>query len=104
MNIQKQFITITPDGKIEKKEITEAPEGEEINKAVGGYFELVPYFTNYDGMPCIAFCNEYGKINKLPFNSTATNAWEDVAPVNGQDHLVGTVVIITGPQSFLRSM
>ncbi len=106
-----ELIAIHPDGKIEKKEITKIPGLQDLKDIVGGWLETVPYFTTYEGNPCIAFCNEEGKLPHfdLPFNATATRLWaKSVISSTGQtrinDHLVGSIAVIVGPKSFLRDM
>jgi hypothetical protein len=103
----KYLISISPDNRIKKKGIEKAPDYRELNKIVGGSIELIPYFTRYDGKPCVAFCNEEGKLPhlNLPFNAMAQSLWEKALgrPIT-EDHLVGTIAIIVGPQSFLNEL
>jgi hypothetical protein len=106
-----ELITIHPDGKIDKKEITKIPELKDLKDIVKGWIELIPYFTTYEGIPCIAFCNEEGKLPHfdLPFNATATKLWaKSVIATTGQtrinDHLVGSIAVVVGPKSFLKDM
>jgi hypothetical protein len=67
---------------------------------------MVPYFTTYEGSPCIAFCNEEGKLPHfdLPYNPTATGLWSKAIGKVPNDHLVGGIAIVVGPKSFLRDM
>jgi hypothetical protein len=78
---------------------------------VGGYIEMVPGFTHYEGEPCVAFCDEDGKSKCLPVNMRATDLW--YRSVGGpvfdtydgpQDYLVGPVVIITGDRALMRKL
>lgn len=96
---------IHPSGEITRKEYTAEIPLEDLNKAVGGYIELVPYFNDYKGVNCRAFCNEYGKINGLPYNEPATALWErafgkSVRP----DFLVGSIAIVTGDREFMSEL
>ena len=103
----KYLISVSPEGHIRKEGINKPPPLEVIQKIVGGYFELVPYFTKYDGSACLAFCNENGKLQhvNLPYNRFAHALWEKAVgrPIT-EDHLVGTIAIIVGPEKFLRSL
>ena len=65
------------NGKRTVKTLPEGTRGEldEMQKAVGGYIELVPYFDHFEGEPCEVYCNEEGKIHGLPFNDEATSSW-----------------------------
>jgi hypothetical protein len=101
-----KLIAIHPDGKIDKKEITKIPELQDLKDIVGGWIEMVPYFTIYEGTLCIAFCNEEGKLPhlNLPFNATATDLWSKAIGHKLNDHLVGSIAVVVGPKSFLRDM
>jgi Domain of unknown function (DUF3846) len=103
----KYLISIHPDGRIRKEAIDKAPDHTVLNKIVGGYIELIPYFTKYDGSSCVAFCNEEGKLPhlKLPPNKFAQALWERAVgrPIT-EDYLVGSIAIIVGPEKFLRTL
>lgn len=105
--IDKYLISIHPDGRISKKEITEAPHYTDLNKIVGGPIELIPYFSKYDNSSCVAFCNEEGKLPhiQLPVNKVAQALWEKAVgrPIT-EDYLVGSIAIIVGPMSFLQTL
>jgi hypothetical protein len=82
---------------------------EDLQAAVGGYIELVPYWTTHveDGVPvpCRVFCNENGKIERLPVNRGATLLWRAVAGiVDGGDYLAGPVAIVTGDAEFMADL
>jgi hypothetical protein len=95
-----------------------------LNKAVGGYIEAVPGFNSIcqDGraVPCVAFCNEEGKLQGLPFNNSATALWDralrrivgddgGLMYPNGlsgdegrpADVLVGPVIVLIGDDEFM---
>jgi len=71
-----------------------------LQDKVGGHIETVPYLTEYDGERCVAYCNEYGKVNGLAFNPAATDLWHKVTGYT-QDVLLGDVVILVGDDKFL---
>jgi hypothetical protein len=99
---------IQHDGKTISKEITTTNDVryEILKEALNdGMLELIPYFTKYDGTSCIAFCDEEGKLKKLPFNPVAHTLWEiAVGKHISVDYLVGPVVIISAPQEFLKQL
>lgn len=102
--IPKQLFTIQPNGEVQVKDIAVHPTAEEIHDIVGGYFELVPFLTNYHGRPCVAMCNTDGKRLNLPFNPYATAYWDSVIGGTGGDYLVGNIVIVVGPREWLMEM
>lgn len=64
----------------------------EINPIVGGYIEFIPF-----GKDAIAYCNEEGKMKRLPMNPLATRLARDrKIGLMRDDYLVGTIVIF-GP-------
>jgi hypothetical protein len=51
------------------------------------------------------FCNENGKIERLPVNRGATLLWRAVAGiVDGGDYLAGPVAIVTGDAEFMADL
>ena len=95
---------IQVDGAVSSEELAAPPALEELQRGVGGDIELVPYFTKYEGKPCVAFCDEDGKRKGLPINDHATALWHAlVAALRGRDVLVGPVVIVSGAE-VLRAM
>lgn len=96
---------VHPSGEITKKEYSSEIPLEDLQKTVGGYIELVPFFTQYEGRPCRAFCNEYGKLNQLPYNEPATALWEQVFGRSVRpDFLVGSIAIVTGDREFMEEL
>lgn len=97
-------LTIIPvgDAAVSSKELAAAPRLEELQGGVGGDIETVPYFTRYQGEPCVAFCNEAGKLDGLPVNRRATILWHGQRPIN--DYLVGPIVIVTGDKALMRAL
>lgn len=86
--------TITPDGKTTKTESESVPQYETISEAVGGYIETVPHFDKYEGRPCVAFCNEEGKLDGLDPNPVAQQYWDEQLGFYNPDYLVGPILII----------
>ena len=84
----------------------------ELNSAVGGYIEVVPYFDTLllDGkrQRCVVFCNEQGKLEGLPMNPLAQALWHDALAYQrmGQidDYLVGSIAIAVGDEQFLAEL
>jgi hypothetical protein len=101
-------LTIIPvgDAAVSSKELAAAPRLEELQAGIGGgYIEVVPHFTRYQGKPCIAFCDEDGKRKGLPVNHRAAELWYAQEPrVMGRDVLVGPIVIITGDRELMEEL
>lgn len=97
-----QLTVIKTDGTITVTELSAAPALEILQKSVGGWLETVPYFAKYEGKPCVAFCNEEGKIRELPFNSVASDLWWSQFPTS--DALFGDIVILRGDKKFLGAL
>lgn len=67
-------------GQVEHSTQDNAPKLPQLQSAVGGYIETVPYFTNftYNGKKYKrgrAYANEEGLLRNLPLNITASVAW-----------------------------
>jgi hypothetical protein len=91
--------TLLPSGKVEATPLERLPTLEEMQRAVGGYIETVPYLDQYDGKPCVAFCNEEGKLKAEPINDRATGLWVQALKRRNMvpnDILVGAIAIVTG--------
>jgi Domain of unknown function (DUF3846) len=73
---------------------TKHPSLHRIRKVVGGYIELVPLWTSFLGDPCVAYCNEEGKLEGLPVNGSATIAWYRNVGRHMDDVLCGNVIVI----------
>jgi Domain of unknown function (DUF3846) len=102
----KGTITIfRPDAVISEQRKLDAPPGLEVlHELVGGYIERVPLWPKYEGQPCVALCDEEGKLKNYPVNMAATQAWRRVAPAFTDDVLVGTVVVLTGDSEFMNAL
>lgn len=70
----------------------------------GGLIELVPGFTSWHGFECCAFCDEEGKIKRLPVNHVATAEWEKCVGHKLDDVLVGPVVVVFGDPEFMEML
>jgi len=94
------------DGTIEKVDLDKPPELELLKKAVGGYIELVPGLNKIKRTPCVAFCNEEGKLQGLPLNIKATELWANSGAFKHilSDVLCGDVIVITGDEELMRSL
>lgn len=87
-------------------ELSAPPTLDFLQSTVGGYIEAVPLFeATPQGNPCVAFCNEEGKLNGMPLNVEATTEWYRLVPkARGIDHLVGPIVVIEGDEELMRSL
>jgi hypothetical protein len=65
-----------------------------IRKVVGGYIEMVPLWSTFLGDPCVAYCNEEGKLEGLPINKTASISWYRNVGRHMNDILCGHVIVI----------
>jgi hypothetical protein len=92
------------DINVKRIPLTAPPELKTLQKLVGGYIEVVPHFKTLYGKPCVAYCNEEGKLNGLPINHGATALWAAAlgASVKLHDVLAGTVVVLTGDPEILE--
>lgn len=101
---RQYLIAVHPDGKVDKKEIKRVPHLDQLKEIVGGWIETVPYFNTYEGSPCIAFCNEEGKLHGSPFNPFAQTLWLKATKMAVHDSLVGSIAIVVGSKDFLSRM
>ena len=86
---------------------------EDLQKAVGGFIEIVPYFSMIgeggSRTRCVVFCNEDGKRLQLPLNHVANDLWNrELLLATGSglelDYLVGSIAIVWGDDEFMESM
>jgi Domain of unknown function (DUF3846) len=90
-----------PDPKL----LTEKPSLEILQFGVQGYIEVVPFFNNLGQRPCVAFCNEEGKLKGMARNDYATILWQQaLGPRMIDDYLVGNIVIVVADPKFLENM
>lgn len=86
-----------------------------LHEQLGGSLEIVPHFNmilhEEQLYSCVAFCNDDGKREPLPFNLHATALWN--AAVGGGligpdgravDYLVGNIVVLIGDREFMASL
>lgn len=100
----------TEDGRDFTVYLVAVPPLEGIQEAVGGSIEAVPGFDTIevDGglrVPCVAFCDEEGKLKRRPINVTAQNLW--MKALDGRfpnDVLAGDVVVIYGDDELMRDL
>jgi hypothetical protein len=86
---------INTDGSKVKSSQEHCPDLKQLHEAVGGYIESVPYWQEWQAEPCVVFCNEEGKLMKLPINEVATVHWRvALLPHEIDDVLCGNVIII----------
>lgn len=89
--------TIHPSGKVDKVLQEKAPKLDQLQAAVQGYIETVPYFTKMtlDGTQykhCTAYANEEGLLRGMQMNLLASLLWRESYPHTSQ-LLHGLVVI-----------
>jgi hypothetical protein len=69
---------IRHNGQIERRKLTRPPTAEELHEIVGGYLEVVPYWTHLKTLGrCVAFCDSNGKTTGgKKFNKPARAMWK----------------------------
>lgn len=103
------MLVIATDGSIQRRELTDPTNLLPVlQKEVGGYIEVVPYFSRFldesEMKRCVVLCNENGKLDGLPYNALATALWQDELRKLGgsiDDVLVGPVLVIMGDKEFM---
>lgn len=105
--MQGRVTTITADGRFIVHDYDSSPALNDLQEAVGGYLETIPFFTSFEGAPCIAFCDEEGKLKRKFTNVQASQLWASSLAEQGRrpwDILVGDVIVITGDEEFMESL
>jgi hypothetical protein len=112
-------ISIDVSGQETRREIVGEPTLEVLKEAIGGgHTKAVPYFFTFpvDGsmVKCMAFCDENGKNNGLPYNRFATAHWQKSLQRQGRslqnahgeltDFLCGKVAIVYGDNEFMGAL
>lgn len=92
------------NGTTTTKNLDGTPSLEMLQEAVGGMIETVPYFDTYMDSPCVAFCDEEGKIKGKPLNPDATTLWRKILQADLIDVLVGDICIVQGDDEFLSRL
>ena len=84
---------IVDNGSVQSRELRSPPELEELQEAVDGLIEVIPYFETYQGKPC------------EPANLAWRVAFQKATGQLPQpEYLVGPVVIVTGDEEFLSAL
>jgi hypothetical protein len=124
--MQGSMLVIRPDDTYMVKHFNAPLLLDDMQEAVGGSIEIVPYFQVCPILPdvddwtpldistgilptaCVALCNEEGKLEGLEPNSSATWLWQISArhfgfgPIN--DVLHGPVAMIYGDSEFMETI
>jgi hypothetical protein len=99
------LVVIGVDGKIEERPIEVGDVAKEVRAVLDDHLEAVPYFSQYKGKRCVAFCGENGKRKGLAPNLLATTIWQlEFPPPHNQDYIAGPVAIVHGPANFMRAL
>jgi hypothetical protein len=105
-------LIIQTDGTHELTDFDKPPKLAFLQQSVGGFIETVPYFHSFvppgsnEPVPCVAFCDEEGKLKDSPrlgINHEATQLWIKAYP-HCDDILIGPIVILWGDAAFMRSL
>ena len=105
-----KMLTYPAAGDVSEIELLTMPTLKQLQKAVGGFIEAVPRFDTieYKGekVPCIAFCDEEGKLKRKDINSKATQLWAEALGMTtrelfNNDVLVGDIVVLIGDEEFM---
>jgi hypothetical protein len=102
--MQGKLTVITADGMLSRKDYHGPIPLEDLQNAVGGYIQIVPGFDKYKGKRCVAFINEEGKLDGLPYNEFATTMWMGLVGSLSGDYIVGSIAIVTGDKAFMRAL
>lgn len=102
----KGTITIlTEDGGLITKSLNRAPTLKDINSPLkGGLIEVIPWFRQFRGKPCVAFCDEEGKLKGLHLNTHADELWKEQLNGKTNDTLVGPIIIVQGDDDFMEAL
>lgn len=104
MKPELTMVVVRPSGHVTEEQVA-VNNLAAFQRAVGGYIEVVPScdLFDYDNAirPCIALCDEEGKLKGKPVNEHATRMWNRALEHRGVTHnpdfLVGDVVFLFGP-------
>lgn len=82
---------IYPNGRTEEEDYTgDEPPLETLQAHVQGYIEAYPGMVNYKGNLRVAYINEEGLLNDLPYNRFASQ----LAKIGDGPGIVGNMVIV----------
>lgn len=97
------IVIIPAEGDIETHTgLKSPPTLETLQHNVGGWLELLPRWSKYDGNKAIAFCDEEGLLKNLPVNKRATEMWK--AQFASAVALRGTVIVLSGVHEFMSEL
>lgn len=102
--MQGKLTTIHPNGQRESIDLLGPPGLDDLQARVGGMIELIGSFDKFEDTPCIAYCNEEGKLHDLEVNIPATKLWSLAVGRQPGDVLVGDVVILQGDDEFMGAL
>lgn len=98
-----QLIVYDTDGTTTVTEYNQPPTLSDLQDAVGGYIERVPFFNGLNGQVAVAFCNDDNKLRlSLAVNKIATELWR--AQWKTADFLYGPIAVVVGTDHFIRSL
>ena len=91
---------------VEDIELTDIPDLEALQNAVGGPIQIVHFFhKTSENKNCVALCNEDGQWIGLSPNTLATRYWQrQLRLYTPNDFLVGAVVILFGDDEFEKKL
>jgi hypothetical protein len=100
---------LRPGKKQEVVEMSSPVKLQLLSDIAGGDIEQVPYWSTYEGDPCVVFANAHGKRLKLLLNKPANEEWYDARVREGvkgkaEDELVGPIIIVTGDLEFMDTV
>ena len=72
------------------------PNLKNLQHLVGGYIEVIPGFTKFNGFPSIVLGDEEGKLKNKPINTRATIEWTKAVGHAHRDMLVGDIIVLSG--------
>jgi hypothetical protein len=114
------MIVYRPGEPPERTEYTAPIPLEDLQAAVGGYIEAVPYWDHFviddERVRAVVWCNEEGKLQDppLPRNDYMTKLWEAFLLSKGMsrfgkrgeelDYLVGPIAVVTGDDEFMDEL
>ena len=108
------MLIISPSGSTKTVPLRAVPDLERLQEEVGGSLEQVSSFDSvaYRGTtyPCVAFCDEEGKIKTKQQNIPATKLWINALARHGissaklDDVLCGKVIIIFGDRELMDAL
>jgi hypothetical protein len=106
------MLIISPSGSVKTSPLHAVPDLERLQEEVGGSLEQVSRFDSitYRGTtyPCVAFCDEEGKLKGMRPNVRATASWQAALKRHGigqiDDVLCGNVIIIFGDRELMAAL